>query len=122
MTHPFWRSLVHSVGCMALIACVADVASAQGTDPGLSAPALVFDGPAAPIAPETITRDARGRATVRAIRLTQPLTLDGQLDEEVYQSVPGIGGFIQELPKEGEPATERTEAWVMFDANYIYVG
>lgn len=51
----------------------------------------------------------------------EPLTLDGILDEAVYQSVPSVGDFIQALPKEGVPATERTDAWVMFDADNIYV-
>jgi hypothetical protein len=31
----------------------------------------------------SVTRDERGRATVRAVRLTEPLRLDGRLDEEI---------------------------------------
>ena len=37
----------------------------------------VIDGPPAPIAPEVITRDAAGKVTVRAIKLTAPLNVDG---------------------------------------------
>ena len=44
----------------------------------------LIDGPPAPIAPEVITRDASGKATVRAIKLTAPLRVDGTLDEAVY--------------------------------------
>ena len=52
-------------------------------------PTLLQDlGPAAPVAPETVTRDDRGRATVRAVRITQPLRLDGRLDDEVYDAGP----------------------------------
>ena len=66
--------------------------------------------------------DSRGRPTIRAIRLADGIRLDGRLDEPVYQTVPPITGFIQQMPDEGAPATEKTEAWVMFDGTNIYVG
>ena len=44
--------------------------------------------PPPPVAPDTVTRDDRGHATVRAVRLNAPLRLDGRLDEEIYGSVP----------------------------------
>jgi hypothetical protein len=77
--------------------------------------------PPAPVAPATISRDERGRATVRAVRLTQPLRLDGRLDEAVYASVPPIDGFIQQVPVEGVPATEPTEVWIFFDEHTLYI-
>ena len=82
---------------------------------------VVVDGPPPPEAPDTIARDTAGRATVRAVRLTEPLRTDGALDEGVYETVPAISGFIQQQPDEGAPATERTEAWVFFDASNVYV-
>ena len=106
---------------------------AGGTDPGdgsgvpstastsgFAAP-RVIDGPPPPMPPEVIRRDERGRATIRAIKLTEGLCLDGQLDEPVYHSVPAITGFIQQSPDEGAPATEKTEAWIMFDERNLYV-
>jgi hypothetical protein len=84
-----------------------------------SAPSAIH--PAPPIAPETITRDTSGKATVRAIRLTAALRLDGTLDEEVYAANPPFGGFIQVVPKAGAPSSERTDVWVMFDATNMYV-
>ncbi len=80
-----------------------------------------IDGPPPPAAPAVVTRDEAGGATVRAIALTAPLQLDGSLDEEVYRTQPSISDFVQQVPKEGAPATERTEAWVMFDRDHIYV-
>jgi hypothetical protein len=79
------------------------------------------DGPAPPIAPEVIARDASGRATVRAVRITTPVRVDGRLDEALYTSVPAITDFIQQEPEEGTPATEKTEMWLAFDADNIYV-
>ena len=89
---------------------------------------LGFDAPTAaqeilpmPVAPEVVARDDQGRTTVRATRLTQEIRLDGRLDEEVYRTVPPITGFIQQLPDEGAPASERTDAWVFFDETSLYV-
>ena len=115
------------VGILLLVVSGAGVtqtqAAAQGL-PGVGAPAAslsVIQGPAAPVAPATITRDDRGGATVRAVRLTTPLTLDGQLDEEIYKTVQAASGFIQQVPNEGEPATEQTELWVFFDDVNLYI-
>src|SRR5262245_51591800 len=55
----------------------------------------IIDAPPAPVAPATIARDAQGRATIRAVRLQTPIKVDGRLDDEVYHTVPGAGGFMQ---------------------------
>ena len=81
----------------------------------------IIDGPPPPIAPDVMTRDTDGRATIRAIKLAQGIRLDGRLDEPVYRTVPAITGFIQQAPDEGAPATEKTESWIMFDRSKIYV-
>ncbi len=36
--------------------------------------------------------------------------------------IPLVGGFIQQAPDEGAPATERTDNWIFFDDESIYVG
>ena len=82
---------------------------------------LTYDGPPPPVPPAVITRDEQGDATVRAVRIDQPLRIDGRLDEEIYSAVPAAGGFIQQEPREGEPATEQTDAWVFFDDENLYV-
>ena len=68
-----------------------------------------------------IRRDEQGGATIRAVRLEAPLDFDGRLDEAIYDRVPGISGFIQTEPLEGAPATEKTEVWVFFDDEAIYI-
>lgn len=72
--------------------------------------------------PEVIARDAAGRATIRAIRIGEPLKIDGRLDERAYQDVPALSGFIQHQPLENVPATEQTEVWVFFDRDNLYIG
>ena len=81
-----------------------------------------FDGPPAPLAPNVVSRDAEGRVTIRAVRVDAPLRLDGALDEALYRNVPAISDFVQVEPDEGAPATEKTETWVAFDRNHVYVG
>jgi hypothetical protein len=80
-----------------------------------------IDGPPAPIAPEVVRRDDKGNATIRATRIERPLDIDGRLNDEAYRLVPAIGGFIQQLPREGQPATEPTEVWIFFDDDRLYV-
>lgn len=77
--------------------------------------------PPPPVPPAVESRNTTGGATVRAVRLTKPLTLDGRLAESVYQEVAPIGGFLQQEPNEGAPATEQTEVWIFFDDDNIYV-
>ena len=71
--------------------------------------------------PDTISRDDQGHATVRAVRVTTPMRVDGKLDEAVYSSVNPASGFIQMEPRAGQPATEKTEVWVLYDKDNIYV-
>ncbi len=66
-------------------------------------------------------RAPAGPRTVRAVRLTEPLRVDGRLDEAVYQTVPPVEGLIQTVPDEGAPGTERTQVWVFFDSSTLYV-
>ena len=80
-----------------------------------------IDGPPPPVAPAVVARDAAGRVTVRAVRVTTPISVDGTLDEAVYGDVLALSDFIQQEPNEGAPATEKTEAWVLFDDDHIYV-
>ena len=80
-----------------------------------------FDGAAPPQLPSAISRDAEGRTTVRAVRLMAPLRVDGNLDEDLYRDVTPISDFIRAEPQPGTPATEKTEVWVSFDDDNIYV-
>ncbi len=73
-----------------------------------------------PVAPHVIVR-TNGTLTVRATRIREPIVLDGRLDDSVYAEVQPVSDFIQQEPNEGAPATEKTEAWVLFDDDNLYV-
>ena len=87
---------------------LAATVGAGAADAGQGLPSA-FDGPPPPVPPAVITRDNAGRATLRAVRLTTPLTLDGQLTEEIYIVIPSASDLIQIEPRAGELATEQTE-------------
>ena len=78
-------------------------------------------GPPPPAPPATIARDTEGRVTVRAVRVTTPPRIDGGLDESFYASTPSLTDFIQTEPTAGAPATEKTEIWLAFDEDNVYV-
>lgn len=105
-----------------LILCLAGFAIASPAFGQSRGPLDVpIDGPSPPVAPEVVARDAAGRVTVRAVRLAEPLVLDGLLRDPIYTQVRAIGDFVQQEPHEGEPATERTELWIFFDATTLYI-
>ena len=88
----------------------------------LAAAAWPYDEPPPPDGPDVVRRSADGSlATIRATRIQSPLRIDGQLDEAVYQEVRFLSNFTQAVPDNGQPATQRTEAWVLFDDEHFYV-
>ena len=69
--------------------------------------------------PETRT-DGQRPETV-AVRIDTEIRVDGALDENVWQRPPAATDFIQAEPRQGFPATERTEVWVAYDDTHLYV-
>jgi Domain of unknown function (DUF5916)/Carbohydrate family 9 binding domain-like len=57
-----------------------------------------------------------------AVRATGPITVDGVLDEADWTRAPVAKGFIQNDPREDEPASNDTEVRVLYDATNIYLG
>jgi len=67
------------------------------------------------------TRGEDGGVVIRAVRLDEPLGVDGVLDEPVYERVAPASGFMQVEPQPGAPARDQTEFWIMFDDENVYV-
>jgi hypothetical protein len=69
--------------------------------------------------------DARPeRPVMEAVRLEagERLRLDGTLDESAWQRAQPADGFLQQEPRQGAPATERTEVRVLYDRDNLYIG
>ena len=125
MMLPFRMSRRTDVGSLMTVLWVL-CASPLFADQGVSAPDALSRPPVSvfaqpPVPPATVSRSAEGGVIVRAVRIAEPLNVDGRLDESVYTTVPAISDFIQQNPQPGEPATEKTELWILFDDRNLYI-
>ena len=82
---------------------------------------LIAAGVASAGASAVFAQSPKPAPTIRAYRVSQPIRVDGKLDEEIYKATPAISNFVQQEPNEFQPATERTDAWIFFDNDNIYV-
>jgi hypothetical protein len=87
---------------------------------GMAALAAGFHGT---VAAQTAATQPVARPEARAARIqgTGP-TIDGRLDDAAWSVAPVITGFVQRVPDEGAPASERTEVRVLYDAGAVYIG
>ena len=78
----------------------------------------------ATIAPDSALVHAGGRipSAIVAVRAVSPPTLDGTLDDDVWQAAEPATGFRRDVPSDGLPATERTEVRVAYTNTALYVG
>lgn len=53
-------------------------------------------------------------------KINQPPKIDGHLDDDCWQVIQPVSGFIQYDPVNGAPATEETYVWAAYDDSYIY--
>ncbi len=71
----------------------------------------------------TIDFEAAQRSRVIvAVHITEPMTLDGRLDEDAWSRAVPAKDFIQLRPNNGAPAREQTEVRVLYDDDNLYVG
>jgi len=57
-----------------------------------------------------------------AVRTEDAIRIDGVLDEAAWAAVPVFDQFFQVDPEEGAPASELTEARILYDTEAIYIG
>ncbi|HEX8903645.1 MAG TPA: carbohydrate binding family 9 domain-containing protein, partial [Longimicrobiaceae bacterium] len=60
--------------------------------------------------------------TVLPVPRTEPIAIDGRLDEAVWSTAPAATDFRQQDPQEGQPATQRTEVRFAYDNDALYIG
>ena len=84
-----------------------------------STPAI--DGPAGAGSAGGHHQRSDGQATVRAIKLTAPLKVDGSSTKRSTRARSRSAASSRSCRSTASQQTERTEAWVMFDDDNIYV-
>ena len=100
---------------LALIVAGVPSASAQGTDHRHEQTAVAQ--PAAQVAPI-----AGERPSLRAMHTATAPRIDGVLDEAAWATAAVVDRFVQQEPREGQPATDRTEVRVLYDGGHLYIG
>ena len=58
---------------------------------------------------------------IKATRTETPPEIDGKLDDACWQNSAKTGNLIQFEPQRGEPATQPTTIYLVYDANKLYV-
>ena len=66
--------------------------------------------------------DSSSPRVVRALRVDQPIRIDGHLSEPAWREAEVAGDFFRAQQTRGMPAQLRTEAFVLYDGVAIYVG
>ena len=85
------------------------------------APALA-QAPAAPAAKDAPAATLAPKRELAAVRIAQPIKLDGVLDEEMWRTAAPATDFIQNRPNPGPHEKHPTEVRVLYDEAAIYVG
>src|SRR4030095_10862558 len=99
-----------------------NIATGTTTIPAAGGP----DGPPRPAAPARAAGDAINYDTIHlekqitAVRAPGSIMLDGALDEAAWREAPMANGFIQNDPREGDPATYDTDVRVFYTADALY--
>ncbi len=79
----------------------------------------------APAASGAALRQDESSSTTRTAVVTivtEPILIDGVLDETAWESSPKIGALVQRIPTEGAEPSERTEVTLLRDADNLYIG
>ena len=69
-----------------------------------------------------VDADLTERPSIGALAIDQPIVVDGRLDEPAWRRAEVGTDFRQREPREGAPATERTEFSIAYTPTTLYVG
>lgn len=66
--------------------------------------------------------EAYPRPIGRALRIGASIDFDGRLAEPIWQEAERFTDFVQSQPDPGHLATERSEVYVLYDDDFLYIG
>ena len=73
-----------------------------------------------PLFLHTQDKEKTKQKVVRAVRVQESIAIDGQLDEQVWQTE-GYSHFTQTNPNDGAEPTEKTTVWIAYDEKALYI-
>jgi hypothetical protein len=59
---------------------------------------------------------------IEPLKINEPITVDGRMDEPAWNQAPIATDFIQNDPRPDDPASEKTEVRVLYDNDSLYFG
>ncbi|MZQ79459.1 MAG: hypothetical protein GT599_05825 [Bacteroidales bacterium] len=65
---------------------------------------------------------SQAKKRTEALRITEPIQIDGKLDETPWQKATPAGDFIIYNPHNGMPSKFRTEVRLLYDDDALYIG
>ena len=74
------------------------------------------------VAAQEAAVEPSGLKSVRMVRTATPPVVDGVLDDSVWALAAVIDDFKQSQPIEGDEPTERTEIYLLYDDDALYIG
>lgn len=63
-----------------------------------------------------------GQNIVPAVRSEKAPVINGILDDEAWKKAHPITEFYQREPNQGAPVSEKTEVFILYDDNFLYIG
>jgi hypothetical protein len=85
-------------------------------------PAVVLTCAPMLLAAQNDPHAGRATPTATAVRAAAAIHVDGHLDEAAWAAATPVTEFTQYDPDEGKPASEATEARILYDDEALYVG
>lgn len=71
---------------------------------------------------KAVPRAFSGSRRITAIKIAEPIKIDGRFDETAWSQAEPANDFFQQQPNEGVPASEKTAVRVLFDDKNLYIG
>lgn len=59
---------------------------------------------------------------LKVVYTDSPPKIDGLIDDKAWENAPAITDFIQRQPNTGDPGSEPTIVYLLYDENYLYIG
>jgi hypothetical protein len=69
-----------------------------------------------------VALQAQDGRSLRALKISDKVTIDARLDEPAWEEAPRASSFTQREPDEGKASTEDTEIRVLYDKDNLYFG
>ena len=83
---------------------------------------LLFLVPVIPFLATPVGAQTSEPSTIRALAITDPIRVDGRLDEEAWGQTQHVSNFTQRELDFGSPVSERTEVAILYSRDALFLG